>query len=398
MANSTARRRRSSHRRCAGRRRRATGKPPDRPPPQAIRLSSVADANAMRSRTCHPIPVGAVTRHKCRTASRRACAFLGLTTDDDHREARPNVTADAAALYFPRRQRRAAARLEAFHSNRAIAPPRCATCTCRGDCRKRRSLVEDASRDRCSNCCNSAISSTSLDARFRAAAKPDRFVPSARADQALPGVCHLYVVTDADRDLALRLLTDSKTTRRSTNSLETLLVHAGCRRRLPAVGSRGLRSRRGECDGCGRTRSFVPDLVAASEAYAARFLDLVIAVRVVDDLGSHCAATVPRSYRGHRDAHSMTRRPDGSFRRALGGRRSQCLRRVSATAAASWASARDPAFDPRAAPTVRWGRRSLDDRALRRARQKGRLRFADRLNRCAAPLRWHTCRWARRMR
>ena len=96
------------------------------------------------------------------------------------------------------------------------------------------------------------------------------------------GVCHLYVDKDADFQIAEDLLVDGKTSRPSVcNALETMLVHEDvaeaflprARERLAGV----------EICGCDRTRDVLPDIAeAAEDDYAAEFLDLTIAVRVVD--------------------------------------------------------------------------------------------------------------------
>ena len=96
------------------------------------------------------------------------------------------------------------------------------------------------------------------------------------------GVCHLYVDKDADFQIAEDLLVDGKTSRPSVcNALETMLVHEDvaeaflprARERLAGV----------EIRGCDRTRDVLPDIAeAAEDDYAAEFLDLTIAVRVVD--------------------------------------------------------------------------------------------------------------------
>ncbi len=100
------------------------------------------------------------------------------------------------------------------------------------------------------------------------------------------GVCHLYVDRAADIDLALGLLVDGKVSRPGVcNALETLLVHREIApvflpRALQVLQAHGV-----EVRGDDATRMFDPALAAASEAdYDAEFLDLVIAVRVVDDL------------------------------------------------------------------------------------------------------------------
>ncbi|WP_213948395.1 glutamate-5-semialdehyde dehydrogenase [Luteibacter sp. dw_328] len=100
------------------------------------------------------------------------------------------------------------------------------------------------------------------------------------------GVCHLYVDRDADPELALRLLVDGKTSRPGVcNALETLLVHKDIAASFLPRASRELRDLGVEIRGDEATRMLIDDAEPASEDdYAAEFLDLIIAVRVVDSL------------------------------------------------------------------------------------------------------------------
>jgi glutamate-5-semialdehyde dehydrogenase len=100
------------------------------------------------------------------------------------------------------------------------------------------------------------------------------------------GVCNLYVHSAADPEMARRLTVNAKTQRTGVcNALETLLVDAavaadflpGC---LAELADRGV-----ELRGCERTRDIVPGLKPASEAdWSEEYLDMILAVRVVDDL------------------------------------------------------------------------------------------------------------------
>jgi len=100
------------------------------------------------------------------------------------------------------------------------------------------------------------------------------------------GLVHIYVDAGADLAMAARLVVNAKTQRPGVcNALETLLVHgdiaAGF---LPAVAAR-LAEAGVELRGCPRTRLLVPEARAATEAdWDTEFLDLILAVRVVDDL------------------------------------------------------------------------------------------------------------------
>jgi glutamate-5-semialdehyde dehydrogenase len=105
------------------------------------------------------------------------------------------------------------------------------------------------------------------------------------------GVCHLFVDASADLDKSVDLLVDGKCSRPSAcNSLETLLVHrdiaaAFLPRAAQALAERGVQLRADE-----RAQPLLPGSTAASEDdYAAEFLDLVLAVRVVDDLDAAIA-------------------------------------------------------------------------------------------------------------
>ena len=100
------------------------------------------------------------------------------------------------------------------------------------------------------------------------------------------GVCHVYVDSDADLDMAERISLNAKVQRPSVcNAMETLLVHeAVAPRFLPAVIGK-LRESGVEVRGCEKTRSLVNGVASAGEAdWHEEYLDLVLAVRVVADM------------------------------------------------------------------------------------------------------------------
>lgn len=100
------------------------------------------------------------------------------------------------------------------------------------------------------------------------------------------GVCHQYVDAPADLDLALDLLVDGKVSRPAAcNSLETLLVHAEVAAQFLPKAAQALRARGVELRGDARSRAIVADMAPATEEdYAAEYLDLILAVAVVDGL------------------------------------------------------------------------------------------------------------------
>ena len=100
------------------------------------------------------------------------------------------------------------------------------------------------------------------------------------------GVCHVYVDSDADLDMAERISLNAKVQRPSVcNAMETLLVHeAVAPRFLPGVVDK-LRESGVEVRGCETTRALVAGVSPASEAdWHEEYLDLVLAVRVVADM------------------------------------------------------------------------------------------------------------------
>ncbi|GAA0907139.1 hypothetical protein GCM10009552_14860 [Rothia nasimurium] len=88
----------------------------------------------------------------------------------------------------------------------------------------------------------------------------------------------------ADEALALDILLDGKTSRPGVcNALETLLVHKDIAASLVPLAVRQLREKGVEVRGDAASRALVSDLVQATDDdYAAEFLDLVIALRIVD--------------------------------------------------------------------------------------------------------------------
>jgi len=100
------------------------------------------------------------------------------------------------------------------------------------------------------------------------------------------GVCHLYVDAAADLDMAVKLTFNSKVQRPGVcNALETLLVHkAAADRFLPQVAEK-LAEAGVELRGCARSRALVPSMASATEDdWYAEYLDLILAVKVVDDI------------------------------------------------------------------------------------------------------------------
>jgi len=100
------------------------------------------------------------------------------------------------------------------------------------------------------------------------------------------GNCHVYVDASADLDQAEEIVVNAKCQRPGVcNAAETLLVHERVAADfLPRVAAK-LTERGVELRGCDRTRRHVNDVRPATEEdWAAEFLSLVLAIKVVDGL------------------------------------------------------------------------------------------------------------------
>ncbi len=100
------------------------------------------------------------------------------------------------------------------------------------------------------------------------------------------GVCHVYVDREASMEMAERICTNAKVQRPAVcNAMETLLVHQGVAAKfLPSMIAK-FKSMGVEIRGCEKTRSIVPGVKAASEEdWTTEYLDLILAVRVVKDM------------------------------------------------------------------------------------------------------------------
>jgi glutamate-5-semialdehyde dehydrogenase len=100
------------------------------------------------------------------------------------------------------------------------------------------------------------------------------------------GVCHTYIDASADFAKAEKICLNAKVQRPGVcNAMETLLIHKDIAETfIPRIAA-AMRSRGVELRGCEITRAFAPDTAAATEEdWYAEYLDLTLAVRVVEDL------------------------------------------------------------------------------------------------------------------
>jgi glutamate-5-semialdehyde dehydrogenase len=100
------------------------------------------------------------------------------------------------------------------------------------------------------------------------------------------GVCHVYVDNEASLEMAERICFNAKVQRPSVcNAMETLLVHEAIAAKfLPQMIAK-FQSAGVEIRGCEKTRVLVPGSNKATEDdWSTEYLDLILAVRVVKDM------------------------------------------------------------------------------------------------------------------
>jgi glutamate-5-semialdehyde dehydrogenase len=203
-------------------------------------------------------------------------------------EARPNVTADAAALCLKSGNAvilRGGS--EAHHSNQAIAKVLCAACSPTGVPHEAIQVV--ASKDR-----------SLVRALLQLEDYIDLIIPRGGEDliravagesrvpviKHYKGVCHVYVDSEASLEMAERICLNAKVQRPSVcNAMETLLVHEDIAEKfLPSMVSK-YRDAGVEIRGCERTCVLLAGIKKAAAAdWTTEYLDLILSVRIVKDM------------------------------------------------------------------------------------------------------------------
>ncbi|MDR1616824.1 MAG: glutamate-5-semialdehyde dehydrogenase [Syntrophomonadaceae bacterium] len=203
-------------------------------------------------------------------------------------ESRPNVTADAAALCLKSGN---AILLrggeEAMYSNRIIADILATSAVKNGIPEGAIQLIDSPDRD-------AVIFMLKMNSYLDVVIpRGGKGLKQVVADNAtVPyimtgmGNCHVYVDEYADLDKALPIIINAKTQRPSVcNAIESLLVHqAVAPGFLPTIVT-ALQKAGVEVRGCEKTLRYMPGVIAAApEDWDEEYQDLIIAVKVVEDL------------------------------------------------------------------------------------------------------------------
>jgi glutamate-5-semialdehyde dehydrogenase len=251
-------------------------------------------AAALREVAVLPDPVGEVTKMWKRPNDlmvgkmRIPLGVIGIVY-----ESRPNVTADAAALCLKAGNAvvlRGGS--EAIHSNRAIAAILQGVMKEMGIPEAALSLIPFTERE--------GVLEMLKQEQFidliipRGGESLIRFVVENSRIPVIKhykGVCHAFVDKTADFDKAERIIVNAKTQRPGVcNSLETLLIHRDVAADfIPRIAA-ALTALKVELRGDDEFRRFDPTATPATEEdWAAEYLDLILACRVVDGLDAAMA-------------------------------------------------------------------------------------------------------------
>ena len=204
-------------------------------------------------------------------------------------EARPNVTADAAALCLKSGN---AAVLkggkEAINTNRAIMKVMKGALTGTSFGPEVIQLIDSTERE-------------ATKVLMNAVGKIDVLIPrggkglinAVVSEAKVPvietgaGNCHIYIDESADLEKALRVAVNAKVSRPSVcNAVETMLVNEKAAEKFLPMYAGAVKEYGVEIRGCERTRSILSEVKAVREEdYATEFNDYIIAVKVVKDIG-----------------------------------------------------------------------------------------------------------------
>jgi len=224
-------------------------------------------------------------------------------------EARPNVTADAAGLCI-----KAGNGVilkggsEAINSNRKIVEVLQSAAVDAGLPPEVISFVDDTRREATLELMHCDEYVDLLIPRGGA-----NLIQTVRRESTVPvietgvGNCHVYVDDSADLSMAEEITFNAKVQRPGVcNAIETLLVNEKVSREfLPEMLER-LRSAEVEVRGCQKTREIVPWVLPATEEdWYTEYLDLIIAVKVVEDVDSAIAHI--NKYGSHHSESIVTR-------------------------------------------------------------------------------------------
>jgi len=254
------------------------------------RLAAIADG--IRQVASLPDPVGEVMSNWQRpngidiTQLRVPIGVIGIIF-----ESRPNVTSDAAVLCLKAGNATILrGGSEAIHSNRAIAAALQSGGESAGLPANSIQLIPFTDRESVQHL---AEMDQYLDLIIPRGGSGliEKVVSLARMPviKHYDGICHVFVDRKADIDMATSITVDAKTQKPGVcNALETLVVHKNIAQDFIPLAFAELQKRGVElrCDETALALAGINDLKKAEESdWSTEYLDLILSVKVVDDLG-----------------------------------------------------------------------------------------------------------------
>ncbi|SFT74248.1 glutamate-5-semialdehyde dehydrogenase [Selenomonas sp. GACV-9] len=136
------------------------------------------------------------------------------------------------------------------------------------------------------------------------------------------GICHTFVDESADQDMAVEIAINAKTSHPSVcNAMETLLVHQAIAAQFLPKLCAAMMDKHVELRGCEQARAICPEMLPATEEdWSTEYGDLILSVKVVEDL-SAAIAHINHYNTGHsesivttdiRNAHRFQREVDAA--------------------------------------------------------------------------------------
>lgn len=115
------------------------------------------------------------------------------------------------------------------------------------------------------------------------------------------GICHVYVDSKADVDMAVKIIVDSKTQYVSVcNATETLLVHKDIASAFLPKAAEALKAKKVRLLGCPIARQYAEMEEATEQDWSTEYLDYVLSVKVVSSI-DEAIAHINKYGSGHTD-------------------------------------------------------------------------------------------------
>ncbi len=99
------------------------------------------------------------------------------------------------------------------------------------------------------------------------------------------GICHVYVDTDADLNMARNIVVDAKVQYVAVcNAVETLLVHEAVASKFLPMVQKALATHNVELRGCTKTAAIIDVKPATEEDWSSEYLDTIISIKIVSSV------------------------------------------------------------------------------------------------------------------